>query len=83
MSDFTIERRPVQGSPRRVRRRPQKEYSLQERCVHLLQVDEMPAEQRQFVSWMSEILLKGAEISAEQKGYLGRLWSDYCGRGAG
>ena len=83
MSAFTIERRPVQGSPRRVRRQHKQERSLQQKCVDLLQVDALPMDERVFVNRTAAFLLKGGEIPTEQKDYLRSLWSDYCRWGAG
>ena len=83
MRDVIVERRPVQGSPRRVKRAPQEERSLQQRCVDLLQAKALPMAERVFVRYVSQILLEGGELKTEQKDYLLHLWTDYCRWGAG
>ena len=82
MSDFIVERRPVLGSPRRRKRKPEQERSLQQKCVDLLQVDGLPMAQRQFIKWVSAIVLSGREIGTEHKDYVQYLWTDYCRWGA-
>ena len=83
MSDFIVERRPVQGSPRRRKRKPEPERSLQQKCVDLLQADALPMDERVFVNRTAAFLLKGGEIPIEQEDYLRSLWADYCRWGAG
>ena len=83
MSDFTIERRPVQGYAKRVGLKPRQGRSIQARCVDLLQAEGLSEDEQAFVRDVSRRLQHGGKLQPNETSWLLRLWTSYCRWGAG